>query len=197
MQNAQYIDRVRSQITEMAQDSAFKHHKWYVQHHLVIVEQISLALCDIYPNADREVVLLLVWMHDYGKITRQSTTEASVNGTSFLVDHGVRPALAQSIINSIETIDRKDVNELMAATIEIQILSSADGAAHMVGPFFSIYWWENSDRSIEELQSSNRKKLQTDWERKIVLPEVKRAFASRYHDLRGNFGDETVPLFKF
>jgi hypothetical protein len=136
-------------------------------------------------------------LHDYGKIMQQSATEASVNGTRFLVDHGVHPELTQSIINRIETIDRKDVNELMAATIEIQILSSADGAAHMVGPCFSIYWWENSDRSIEALQSSNRKKLQTDWERKIVLPEVKQAFASRYHDLRGNFGDETVSLFKF
>jgi hypothetical protein len=191
------IDRVRDKITEMAQDSAFQHHKWYVKHHLLIVEQISLALCDIYPNADRAIVLLLVWMHDYGKITRQSTPEATVNGARFLVDHGVSPELAQTIIHSIEIIDRKDVNELMTATIEIQILSSADGAAHMVGPFFSIYWWENSDRSIAELQSSNRRKLQTDWERKIVLPEVKRAFASRYRDRLSDFDDATVPRFKF
>jgi hypothetical protein len=197
MKNTQYIDRVRSKITEMAQDAAFKHHQWYVKHHLLIVEQICLELCNIYPDADRNIVLLLVWMHDYGKITQQSPAAARGNGIKFLVDCGVSPDLAQTIINSIEIIDRKDVNELMTATIEIQILSSADGAAHMVGPFFSIYWWENSDRTIEELQASNWKKLQTDWERKIVLPEVKRAFASRYHDLLGNFGDETVPLFKF
>jgi hypothetical protein len=61
----------------------------------------------------------------------------------------------------------------------------------MVGPFFSIYWWENSDLSIAELQSRNLRKLKTDWERKIVLPVVKRAFASKYHDLLANFGDAT------
>ncbi len=191
------LDRVRDKITEIAQDSTFKHYRWYVQHHLLIVEQISLALCDIYPDADRHIVLLLVWMHDYGKITQQSAAASIVNGTNFLVDYGVSPGLAKTVISGIEIIDRKDVNELMTATIEIKILSSADGAAHMVGPFFSIYWWENSDQSIAELQASNRKKLKTDWERKIVLPEVKQAFTSRYHDLLGNFGDTTVPLFKF
>jgi hypothetical protein len=184
-------DRVRDAISAMAQDAAFKHYKWYVKHHLLIVEEISLALCKIYPEADRNLVLLLVWVHDYGKITNQPSTASIVNGERFLLDCGVNPDRAKQVINSIEIIDRKDIQELTAAAIEIQIVSSADGAAHMVGPFFSIYWWENSDLSIEELQSRNLRKLKTDWERKIVLPTVKRAFASKYHDLLANFGDET------
>jgi hypothetical protein len=191
-------DRVRDAISAMAQDAAFKHHKWYLKHHLLIVEEISLALGKIHPEADRDLVLLLVWMHDYGKITNQSSTASIINGEQFLIDHGVHPDRAKQVINSIAIIDRKDIQELTAAAIEIQIVSSADGAAHMIGPFFSIYWWENSDRSIAELQSHNRRKLQTDWERKIVLPAVKRAFATKYHDLLANFGDETQqPSYQF
>jgi hypothetical protein len=185
------LDRVRDAISALAQDAAFKHHKWYVKHHLLVVEEISLALCKIHPEADRDLVFLLVWMHDYGKITNQSSTASIINGERFLIDRGVNRDQAKQVINSIAIIDRKDIQELTAAAIEIQIVSSADGAAHMVGPFFSIYWWENSDVSIAELQSRNLRKLKTDWERKIVLPAVKRAFASKYHDLLANFGDET------
>jgi hypothetical protein len=184
----QAIDKVRNQIVKLAEDPAFIHHKWYVKHHLTIVEQISLELCEIYQAANQDLVLLLVWMHDYGKITNQPATESKVTGERFLIDEGVEIELARQVMNSLEIIDRKNANELMAAQVEIQIVSSADGASHMVGPFFSIYWWENSDLSIDELQSRNLKKLKTDWERKIVLPEVKQAFESHYRYLLGNFG---------
>ncbi len=196
MDEQQISDQVRNAISALAQDTAFKHHKWYVKYHLLIVEDISLALCKIHPEADQNLVSLLVWMHDYGKITNQSSTASLINGERFLLDRGVNPDRTKQIINHIKVIDRKDIQELTAAAIEIQIISSADGAAHMVGPFFSIYWWENSDLSIAELQSRNRRKLKTDWERKIVLPEVKRAFASKYHDLLANFGDETQQPFE-
>jgi hypothetical protein len=187
MNELQAIDKVRSQIVKMAEDPAFIHHQWYVKYHLTIVEQISLELCDIYQDANKDFVLLLVWMHDYGKIANQSATVSKVTGERFLIDQGVDVELARQVMNSLEVIDRKNANELMTAQVEIQIVSSADGASHMVGPFFSIYWWENSAISIEELQSRNLKKLRTDWERKIVLPEVKQAFAAHYRYLLGNF----------
>ncbi len=60
----------------------------------------------------------------------------------------------------------------------------------MIGPFFSIYWWENSDVSIEELQARNRKKLTTDWEIKIVLPEIKHAFEFQYRYLLNNASED-------
>jgi hypothetical protein len=190
----QVIERVRIKIVEMAEEPLFIHHQWYVKHHLQIVEKISLELCQIYQDADKDLVLLLVWMHDYGKITNQSPTQSKIMGEKFLIDEGVDLELAQQVMNSIEVIDRKDANELKAAIDEIKIVSSADGASHMVGSFFSIYWWENSTLSIEELQSRNLKKLKTDWENKIVLPEVKQAFATRYQCLLANFQLPTYPV---
>ncbi|GJD22948.1 hypothetical protein RIVM261_079040 [Rivularia sp. IAM M-261] len=190
MSEISVIERVREQIISHSANPAFIHHKWYVKHHLLIVEEIATKLCNIYQNSNRELVLLLVWMHDYGKITNQSADDAEIAGEKFLIESGVSTQLARQVIASIKIIDRKDPQELVAESIEIQIVSSADGAAHMIGPFFSIYWWENSDLSIEELQARNRKKLQTDWERKIVLPEIKQAFEFQYRYLLNNTSED-------
>ncbi len=177
------IELVKCNVIQMAEDPIFIHHLWYVTHHLTIVEEISLELCDRYPNADVDLVLLLVWMHDYEKITRQIPPESKISEQDFLTQFGIGSERIQQVLNSIEIIDRKNPEELRTAPIEIQILSSADGASHLVGPFFSIYWWENPNLSIEELRSRNLKKLTTDWERKIVLPEVKTAFEPQYRQL--------------
>jgi hypothetical protein len=177
------IELIKRNVIQMAEDPIFIHHLWYVTHHLTIVEAISLELCDRYPKADVDLVLLLVWMHDYEKITRQVSPESKISEQDFLTQFGIGSDRIQQVLNSIEIIDRKNPEELRTAPIEIQILSSADGAAHLVGPFFSIYWWENPHLSIEELRSRNLKKLTTDWEGKIVLSEVKQAFESQYFHL--------------
>jgi hypothetical protein len=178
--NTNPIELIKRNVIQMAEDPIFIHHLWYVTHHLTIVEEISLELCDRYPNADVELVSLLVWMHDYEKITRQVPPESKISEQDFLTQFGISSEQIQQVLSSLEIIDRKNPEELRTAPIEIQIISSADGASHLVGPFFSIYWWENPNLSIEELRSRNLKKLTTDWERKIVLPEVKKAFESQY-----------------
>ncbi|BDA69800.1 hypothetical protein RIVM261_075240 [Rivularia sp. IAM M-261] len=190
MSQSPVIERVREQIIIKTQNPAFVHYKWYVKHHLLIVEEIAIKLCNIYKNANRELVLLLVWMHDYRKITNQSAYDSEIAGEKFLLENGVSAKRAKQVIASIKIIDRKDPQELVAESIEIKIVSSADAAAHMIGPFFSIYWWENSDVSIEELQARNRKKLTTDWERKIVLPEIKQAFEFQYRYLLNNASED-------
>jgi hypothetical protein len=181
------VERIKRNVIQIAEDPIFIHHLWYVTHHLTIVESISLELCDRYPNADVDLVLLLVWMHDYEKITRQVSPESKISEQDFLTQFGISSERIQQVLNSIEIIDRKNPEELCTAPIEIQILSSADGASHLVGSFFSIYWWENPTLSIEELRSRNLKKLTTDWERKIVLPEVKKAFESQYLHLLNSY----------
>jgi hypothetical protein len=84
--------------------------------------------------------------------------------------------------------------DLSEAPIEVKIVSTADAVSHMYGPFYQMYCYENPEMSVEELMESNIRKLEKDWDRKMVLPEVKEMLQERYEFLRESFGDIDEPM---
>lgn len=177
------IDRINN--------SEFVHRSWYVEYHLEIVETISMELADRYPAADRNLVLTLVWLHDYGKIIdwdRQHELTLT-EGRRALISTGFPPALSTRAVDYIRLLDNSLELDLSTAPIEVQIVSSADGCSHFIGPFFQIWLWENSDRPLRQLMQENRKKAEKDWTRKIVLPEARAAVANRYRLVCEQNGD--------
>ena len=77
----------------------------------------------------------------------------------------------------------------------VQIVSSADGASHFVGKFFSTYFRDDPIESIKETEEKIKNKIKQDWDRKIVLPEVKIAFKDRYFialELVGEYPDKFI-----
>jgi hypothetical protein len=163
-----------------------------VDYHLLIVERIADELCTRYPEADAMLVRALVWLHDYGKaIDRVNERVATVTrGRAALLAAGFPPKFAQQALWCYERHETHDT--LADAPIEVQIASSADGAAHLVGPFYALWWYENPQRPITALLADNRRKALLDWERKMVLPEVRAAFAERHRLLLEQCGDFPV-----
>lgn len=168
-------------VIKIANNNAFIHHSWFVKYHLEIVEKIALELCHKYPKADKELVLLLVWLHDYGKIVnlKNQYIATTTQGKKKLLEIGFTKELVEKVLAYVRIIDAK-IN-ITKAPIEVKIVSSADGASHFVGPFFSIFWKENHALKLVDLFRENRKKANTDWEKKIVLPEVKERFLNRHN----------------
>lgn len=183
------IARFREVVIGAARDPGFVHHQWYVEYHLEIVERIALELCLLYPAADRDLVLVLVWLHDWGKIigATDEYAETLVAGRQTLIATGFPTAFAGQAVGYAEILDAK--RDLDRAPIEVQIVSSADGAAHLVGPFFALWWHEHPRKPVAELMAENRRKALVDWGRKIVLPEVRAAFAGRHRFLLEQCGD--------
>lgn len=183
------IARFKRIVCEAARHPDFVHHTWYVDYHLLIVERLALELCARYPDADRALVQVLVWLHDYGKLLDRTTEHATIirEGRNTLRACGFEEDLVRRALRAYARFERHDT--IATAPIEVRIVSSADGAAHLVGPFYAIWWHEHPARTIPELLADNRRKALTDWEKKIVLPEVRVAFAARHRALLEACGD--------
>lgn len=181
-------------MRDVSANPEFIHHEWFVRWHLEIVEQIALELCDAYPQADRELVEVMVWLHDYGKILDfdnqyEMTKQA---GTAKLTEIGFTRDFASRAVDYVAHMDRKLEVDLHEAPLEVQIVASADGCSHMIGPFMSVHWRENPGLSTEVLLDRTRAKTEKDWEYKITLPEARAAFR-KYHDFWVEISDGNVP----
>lgn len=186
------IEKLKQEVIEASKNTSFIHHDWFVEYHLSIVENISLELCELYPDADKDIVLALVWIHDYGKIfdkEKEHDVLMFEKGREKLLEIGFKESFVSRVIDLLTIFEKKMELDLSTAPIEVQIVSSADAASHLIGPFFHIYWKENSEMSIEDLMVSNKAKIQKDLERKMVLPEVKKAFEQRYKLVMEQAGD--------
>jgi hypothetical protein len=186
------IQKFKKHVIGLSRNPDFVHHKWFVEYHLEIVERIAMELCDIYKAADRDLVLAAVWLHDYGKIInfekRRETTQAE--GRKKLLKIGFPEDFVRKALQLVELMDKSAEVDLGVVSLETKIVSSADGASHFVGPIFSFWWHEHSQIEPEELLRDDIRKADKDWNRKIVLPEVKKYFRARYdHFLeeRGKF----------
>jgi hypothetical protein len=193
----------KQHVREIAANPNFVHHKWFVRWHLEIVEKIALELCQLHPEADRDLVEVMAWLHDYGKIldfAQQYDRSLLDDGRDKLLELGFSEEFANKAADYIEMHDKYREIDLRQAPIEVQISSTADGCSHIVGPFLPIFWHEATDmtftnKTLEELMGLNRKKIEKDWQFKIVLPEARRAFEARYQFHREQSGELPTSFF--
>lgn len=185
------LDELRDRVRVAAANPSFRHAEWFVTWHLEVMERLALELLERFPEADRDTVLALVWLHDYGKIIDfDHQYETSLReGAALMADLGIDDAFARRVIQMIQTIDRNLEIDLREAEIEVRIASSADAASHWFGPFMQLYWYENPEMTIPDLIESNKAKIAKDWDRKMVLPEVCEALERKHQFLLEQAGE--------
>ncbi|MCF7865744.1 MAG: hypothetical protein K9M11_04550 [Candidatus Pacebacteria bacterium] len=177
------LQNLKAKVIEKSKNPDFIHHAWFVDFHLLFVEKLAMELCDIYKEADKDIVFALVWIHDYAKIldkSREHEAEMLERSRELMMEIGFPVEFINKILEYLEIFESKMTVDLNIAPIEVKIASSSDAASHLVGPFYSIYFWENPGKTVPELVQSNRNKLIKDWNRKVVLPEVRKAFESKH-----------------
>lgn len=185
------IEAFKAHVIKLCETPSFRHTTWFVKWHLNFVEQIASELLEHYPTADRDAVMVLVWLHDYGKMIdfgdqyRVTLTE----GRKALEEHGFDPSFIEKVLHYTDLMNRSLELDIKDTPLEVQIISSADGCAHFVGPFFSLWWYENPGKPFLELMSDNKRKALKDWNKKIVIPEAREAFKERVGFLMEQSGE--------
>lgn len=176
------LDAFKQIVIENCKNKDFIFTEFFVKDHLIITERIALELCNIHHEADRDLVFALAWFHDFGKPIDINNEESitRVEGAKAMEKAGLPAEFIDKVVKYWLRMEMKNEINLSQEAIEVQIVSSADGASHFVGKFFSTYFGDLEKETIVETVDRIKNKIKQDWERKIVLPEVKQAFQGRY-----------------
>lgn len=176
------INELKRRVIENCDNNDFKYREWFINDHLLIVERIANELCDFYPMVDRNIVNVLVWFHDFGKpIDEKNEYIVTKNeGAEVLGEIGFSEEFIEKVLNLWMLMEKKEELDISKQPIEVQIVSSADGGSHFVGKFYSSYFRDDPKESLESIEGRIKKKIIKDWEKKIVLPELKKAFEQRF-----------------
>ena len=176
------LNAFKQVVIENSKNEAFEYREWFISDHMMIVEKIAMEICDIYPDADRDIVFALVWFHDFGKpIDEKNEREVTkTKGPEVMREIGFPEEFIQKVLAHWIRMEMKKEIDISKEAIEVQIVSTSDGASHFVGQFYPGYFGDSPKKSLKETREEIEKKLRQDWDRKIVIPEVKEAFKGRY-----------------
>lgn len=181
LNTSESLQKFKNIVIENFSQKDFIYHEWMVDYHLKIVERIALELCDTYPEADKDIVHALVWFHDFGKpIDEENEREVTLReGPKVMLECGFSQVFIDIVVDRWVLMEKKNEIDIRTTPIETQIVSSADGASHFVGVFYPSYFNEDANDLITT-QQRLKEKIEKDWNRKIVLPEVQKVFKDRY-----------------
>lgn len=119
--------------------------------HVESVENLTKKILADYPEADKEVVLISVWLHDIGSyigdeeqaINSESETKKFLNGK-------LNKDKIEKIAHCVRAHRAKDVKP---NTIEAKILAVADAESHFTrGLYMQFYLKKDKDAAVSKLE---------------------------------------------
>jgi HD superfamily phosphodiesterase len=139
----------------------------YLPRHLAQVEGWAKRLLGEHPEANSDVVLVSVWMHDIGLITGSEEIDHAINSETevkrFLPTTGASGALLKAVAHCVRAHRCRDVQP---DTIEAKILAVSDSASHMTDTVYI----EMANRGEKEAALG---KLERDLRDVSLFPELR------------------------
>lgn len=107
--------------------------------HVERVEEIAEELHADFPNSNKEVILLSVWLHDIGTFLgdREIHDISSENeARKYLTAMGLKSEVIEQVAHCVRS---HRCNDVLPATIEAKILAVADSVSHLyAGPYINM-----------------------------------------------------------
>ena len=137
---------------------------------------VDRVLCE-YPEADREIILLSMWLHDAGYPAEGNDGDHAVIGEEmakkWLSNEEYDPARTERVSHCVRAHRCRDV---MPETLEAKIVAFSDSASHMTqGVYFEIAKKEKEGKKYDALQ-----KIERDWRDLSLFPEIKEEMKELY-----------------
>lgn len=126
--------------------------------HLDQIEKWAIKLLQRNPKADKEVVMLAVWLHDIGQVIGDQENDHAVNSETeakrFLREQGASAELVNKVAHCVRAHRCKDINP---NTLEAKLLAVADSVSHMTGKaYIDVYARVSKKEAIAKLERDFR-----------------------------------------
>jgi len=131
VQESQLVVATREHFTRTISEGDPVHQ--FFPHHVRQVEKWASRILEFYPEADREVVLLAVWLHDIGHTNKANMENHEIYSEQearvFLPTLGLPEERIDMVAHCVRTHRCKP--DALPETIEAKVLAAADSASHM------------------------------------------------------------------
>ncbi|MFA5155267.1 MAG: HD domain-containing protein [Patescibacteria group bacterium] len=152
---------------------------WFYDRHLLAVEKYANFLLSRLPKADRELVLLGVWLHDIQRVRGIKGDHQKIGASEakkIMKEYGYPPDKIKKVQDIILS---HSCDRLMPRTLEGKILATADAMTHYVNDFYlqiAVTGWD----SLAKFKAWALEKLDRDYNKKIFFPFAKKEIRVRH-----------------
>jgi len=140
---------------------------WFYDAHLLAVEDFALKLLDKLPEADKNITMLGVWLHDIQRVRGlegDHVYAGAAEAEKLLQELGYNQEIIQKVKKIIQT-HRCNSDEL-PDSVEGKILASADAMSHYTNDFY-LHIACRGKRTPENFKAWVLEKLDRDFNKKI------------------------------
>lgn len=142
--------------------------------HLAEAEKWAYKLFELYPEADKNTILLAVWLHDTGHYVGDKDIDHAIKSEElarkFLL-HKVSTTLADKVCRAVRAHRCKD---LQPETIEEKIIACIDSASHMTDSMYINIMKQGRINYCEG-------KLERDYRDIALIPQVHNELTAMYN----------------
>ncbi|KKR18171.1 MAG: hypothetical protein UU65_C0003G0177 [candidate division CPR2 bacterium GW2011_GWC1_41_48] len=191
MAESELIQKIEKEVFEIANKNGWE---WFYKVHMKPMVKSANELLKLYPEANKEIVIIAAWLHDTAKIYAKDIIEfEEIHKTHHLESAEVAKDLLlkhkeltdekiEEILSCI--IRHRNSKDYPAKTLEEKIVTVADTLSHFRGAIYLIHFKFFPEHSLEQMAHEALAKLDRDWRDLKLLPEAPKLAETEYQVLK-------------
>ena len=147
----------------------------YLDRHVGEVERWAKKILAQHPEANAEIVLMGVWLHDIGQTGGDKTADHAIysekEAMRFLQELNVDKSIIDQVAHCVRAHRNRDVKP---ETLEAKIVAASDSASHMTDINYIVHLSDGMKNYIEG-------KIERDYCDISIFPELKKELTPLFH----------------